>query len=142
MDVACERDEDGDITYESDLQVKEWLVHHMDDLPFYNRCYNSSITTKQINDLYLIENGNDLALQIHTIHDITPLRILLMNPHAPADAIAELLNPNMEAIMCLDSQQKGPLENARDVNVDGLITMIAVLRNPRNSSIRVEVNLR
>eukprot|EP01083_Nonionella_stella_P032302 88408_1 len=119
--------------------MHEWLFHHMDDSPFHKLCYNPSITTKDIND-YLIEHGNDSALAIDTIHGMTPLHILSMNPHAPADTIAALLNSNMEAIMCLDSQQKNPLEHTRDYNLDGLMTMIVALCSIRKSSNFLEEN--
>ena len=63
-----------------------------------------------------------------------------MNPFAPDDTIAALLNSNMEAMMCLDSQQKNPLEHARDYNFDGLMTMIVALCSIRKSSILLEEN--
>eukprot|EP00554_Chaetoceros_debilis_P009070 CAMPEP_0194099472 /NCGR_PEP_ID=MMETSP0150-20130528/644_1 /TAXON_ID=122233 /ORGANISM="Chaetoceros debilis, Strain MM31A-1" /LENGTH=338 /DNA_ID=CAMNT_0038785683 /DNA_START=122 /DNA_END=1135 /DNA_ORIENTATION=+ len=118
----------------NNLQVNEWLVHHMDEAPLHKICYNSFVSTKHIND-YLTEHGNDTALQIDTIHGMTPLHILSMNPHAPSDTIAALLNSNMEASMCLDTNQhKTPLEYAREYNVEGLMTMITILCNHRNYS--------
>eukprot|EP01083_Nonionella_stella_P047353 126735_1 len=136
------RNEWGGVTDESIRRVNEWLLHYMDAAPFHKLCYTSSITVKEIND-YLSENGNDSALQIDTVHGMTPLHILTMNPHAPADAIAALLTSNMEAVFFLEtSQQKTPLEYARDYNVDGLIAMIAVLCNHKNSPIAIEVNMR
>jgi hypothetical protein len=121
---------------ESIRQVHEWLFRHMDEWPFHKLCYASSITTKQIYD-YLIDNGNDLALQIDPHHGMTPLHMLSMNPHAPADAIASLFNSNMEAIFCVDNQQKTPLQYARDYNVGGLVEMINSLCSHRNASIAV-----
>ena len=44
-------------TVESVHRVYEWLIHHMDETPFHKLCYNSSITTKHIND-YLNEHVN------------------------------------------------------------------------------------
>ena len=43
-DVAYEYEEDEeDVTEESNRQVKEWLIRHMDDSPFHKICYDSSI---------------------------------------------------------------------------------------------------
>jgi len=131
--VAYEYDEWGDVTDVSNLQVNEWLIHEMDVAPFHKLCYNSTITTKHIND-YLREHGNDSALAIDPIHGMTPLHILSMNPYAPADAIAALFNFNMQAVFCADNQQNNPLEYARDYNVGGLIQVINGLCNHRNSS--------
>ena len=100
----------------------------MDEAPFHELCYGSSITAKQIND-YLHENGNDSALVIDTNHGMTPLHMLSMNPHAPAVSIAALFSSNMEAVFCLDNQQKTPSEYARDYNVGGLVGIINGLCN-------------
>ena len=89
--------ENRNITDESNRRVNEWLFHHMDQAPFHKLCYNSSITTKHLND-YLNERGNDSALAIDTIHGMTPLHMLSMNPHAPADAMAALLDVNVEVV--------------------------------------------
>ena len=88
------------ITDESSLQVNEWMIRHMDEAPFHKLCFNSSITTKHINN-YLTENENDSTLAIDTMRGMTPLLMLSMNPRAPAFAIAALLNSNMEAVFCL-----------------------------------------
>ena len=82
----------------------------------------------------LNENGIDSALQIDTIHGMTPLHMLTMNPHAPAVTITALLNTNMEVAFSLDNRQKTPLDCARDSNVGGLIRMIAGLCNQRYES--------
>ena len=63
-----------------------------------------------------------------------------MNPHAPANAIAVLLNSNMEAVFCVDNQQKTPLEYAREHNVGGLIGIINSLCSHRNSLIPLELS--
>ena len=81
-----------------------------------------------------------MGLHIDTIHGMNPLHMLTMNPHTPADSISALLNSNIEAIFCLDVQQKTLLEYARDHNVSGLVGMIAGLCNHRNSSILVELD--
>eukprot|EP01083_Nonionella_stella_P050103 133373_1 len=113
----------------------------MDETPFHKLCYNFSVTTKQING-YLAEHGNASVLVIDANNDMTPLHMLSMNPNAPEDAIAALLNSNTDAIFCLDHQQKTPLEYARDYNVGGLVGMINCLCNHRYSSICVEVDAR
>lgn len=129
-------DEDGiwNITDESSRRVNEWLFHHMDGSPFHKLCYNSSITAEQINS-YVTENGDDVAAAIDPSHGMTPLHMLAMNPYASTDAIASLFNSNMQAVFCLDNQQKTPLDYARDYNVGGLVGIINGLCNHRNSSI-------
>lgn len=68
--------------------MHEWLIYDMDGAPFHRlipqALYESSVTTKQISE-YPHEHDNDLALQIDTHHDMNPLHVLSMNPHAPAD---------------------------------------------------------
>ena len=134
-------DEDGiTITHESIRRVKEWLIHHMDEAPFHKLCYDSSITATQINK-YLDKNGDDAALHIDKIHGMTPLHMLTMNPHAPADAIAALFNANKEAIFCTNYHEKTPLEYATDHNVCGLIEIVNNLCSHRNSSTSTIVEL-
>ena len=69
---------------------------------------------------------------VDTIH-MTSLHMISMHPHAPTDTITALLNFNIEAVFCLDEQQKTPLDYARDYNVGGLVGMINGLCNHRNS---------
>ena len=69
-------------------------------------------TTKQINN-HLIENGNDAALAIDSSRRMTPLHMLSINPHTPADAIAALLDVNVEVAFCLDNQVS--LDYAREL---------------------------
>eukprot|EP00554_Chaetoceros_debilis_P009836 CAMPEP_0194105466 /NCGR_PEP_ID=MMETSP0150-20130528/5666_1 /TAXON_ID=122233 /ORGANISM="Chaetoceros debilis, Strain MM31A-1" /LENGTH=280 /DNA_ID=CAMNT_0038793347 /DNA_START=311 /DNA_END=1153 /DNA_ORIENTATION=+ len=135
--VAYEYDGWDDATDESNRRVNEWLIHHMDTSPFHKLCYNSSVTTKQIND-YLTDHGDDSALTIDAIHGMTPLHMLSMNPHAPADAAAVLLNVNMEVAFRMDNQGKTPIDYARDYNVGGLIVMIGSLCNHRHSTPQYE----
>jgi len=118
--------DEGSITTESSRRVNEWLVHHMDGAPFHKLCYDPSITTRTTSD-YLIEHGNDSALQIDTSYGMTPLHMLSMNPQAPPDSIAALLDSNMDAVFCFDKKQKTPLDYARDYNVGGLVGMVAGL---------------
>jgi len=66
------------------------------------------------------------------------LHALVMNYFAPADAIATLLNLKMENVFCLDNTGKTPLDYAREYNVEGLISMIVVLFNRRNSTVSME----
>jgi hypothetical protein len=120
------------MTNESSRRVKEWLYHHMDEAPFHKLCYDSSITTKHIND-FLTENGNDAALAIDPYHGMTPLHMLSMNPHAPAVTISALLDVNMEAAFRLDNQRKVSLDYAREYNVGGLVAMVNGLCNHRHA---------
>eukprot|EP00554_Chaetoceros_debilis_P010175 CAMPEP_0194108212 /NCGR_PEP_ID=MMETSP0150-20130528/7953_1 /TAXON_ID=122233 /ORGANISM="Chaetoceros debilis, Strain MM31A-1" /LENGTH=295 /DNA_ID=CAMNT_0038796855 /DNA_START=1 /DNA_END=888 /DNA_ORIENTATION=+ len=142
--VGVEYEEDyeelggGSFTYrgstdESNRQVNEWLIHHMDEAPFHTLCYKSSVTTKQIND-YLDEHGNDTAAAIDPHHGMNPLHMLSMNPHAPSDAIAALLDVKADNAFGLDNQGKMPLDYARDYNVNGLIAMIKGLCNHRHGT--------
>lgn len=105
----------------------------MDEAPFQKLCYDSFITAKDIND-YLIENGNESASAIDSYHRMTPLHMLSMNPNAPADAIASLLNANIETSVYLDATNRTPLDFARAYNVDGLVAMISVLCLHKNST--------
>jgi len=134
--VAYERDDEGSYTKESNRRVNEWLVHRMDDSPFHKLCYSSVVTTQMIIG-YLNKNGKNAVLEIDATYGMTPLHMLTMNPHAPVDSIASLLDCNIETAFCLDNQQKIPLEYARDYNVVGLVGMIASLCNHRNSLIHV-----
>ena len=131
--VQYEEEDDDIPTDESIRRVNEWLFHHMDAAPFHKLCYDSSITTKHLND-YLNEHGNDSAVAIDTIHDMTPLHMLSMNPHSPSDAIAALFDVNMEVIFRLDNQEKIPLDYARDYNVGGLVALVNGLCNHRNAA--------
>ena len=127
------------LTDESNNNVNEWLDQHMDEAPFHKICYNSSISTKQLND-YLQEHGNDAALAIDPYYGMTPLHMLSMNPYAPADAVAALLEVNVETAFSLDNEGKIPLDYARDYNVGGLVAMISALCNHRNSASRAQVD--
>eukprot|EP00554_Chaetoceros_debilis_P000088 CAMPEP_0194095714 /NCGR_PEP_ID=MMETSP0149-20130528/56970_1 /TAXON_ID=122233 /ORGANISM="Chaetoceros debilis, Strain MM31A-1" /LENGTH=309 /DNA_ID=CAMNT_0038781667 /DNA_START=86 /DNA_END=1015 /DNA_ORIENTATION=+ len=122
------------VTDESNHHINEWLYHHMDEWPFHKLCCDPSATTKHIND-YIHEHGNDAAYAIDTTHSMTPLHVLSMNPHAPSDAIASLLHSNIQADIWEDTEQKTPLDYARDHNVGGLVEMINGLCSHRNSSI-------
>ena len=120
--------------------MNEWLIHHMDEeMPFHKLCYNSSITTKDINK-HLIEHGNNSALVTEMIHGMNPLHMLSMNPHDPPEAVAALLNVNVEVAFCVDNQGNMSLDYARDCNVGGLVEMINGLCNYRNSPIPVELD--
>ncbi len=123
----------GQRTNESDRRVNEWLIHHMDKAPFHKLCYNSFIVRKEIND-YLTENGNDEALTIDSYHGMTPMHILTMNPHTPAETVAALLNVNVKVAFCVDNEGKIPLNYARDYNVGGLVGMINDLCNHRHAT--------
>ena len=132
--VAYEEGDDHFVTDASLRRVNEWLIHHMDEAPFHKLCYKSSITTKHLND-YLNEHGNDSALAIDTIHGMTPLHMLSMNPHSPSDAIAALLDHvDMDVAFRLDNQGKTSLEYARDYNVGGLVALVNGLCNRRNAA--------
>jgi len=127
--VTIEYDENNAIANdESNRRVNEWLFHHMDHAPFHKLCYNSSITTKHLN-AYINEHGNDTALDIDTIHGMTPLHMLSMNPHSPADAIAAVLDVDVEVVFRLDGQGKLSLDYARDYNVGGLVALVNGLCN-------------
>ena len=113
--------------------MNEWLVHQMDEAPFHKLCYDSSVTTNQINE-YLNENGNDSALTVDPYHGMTPLHVLTMNPHAPADAIAALFESNTEAAFLRDNKRNTPLDYAKEYNVDGFASMMSILCIHRTST--------
>ena len=115
---------------ESERRVNEWLHQHMDVSPFHKLCYDSSITTRRINE-YLDENSNDSARQTDTSYGMTPLHMLAMNSNAPADSIAALLDCNMDIVFCLDNQNQTPIDYARVYNAGGLVGIIEGLCNYR-----------
>ena len=117
---------------EHNRRVNEWLFHHMDAAPFHKLCYDSSVTTKQISD-YLHEHGDDSALAIDTIHGMTPLHILSMNPHAPPDAILTLLKANINAANVGDNRGKTPLYYALYHNPFAFVRMYSYLREHTNT---------
>ena len=116
-----------------DIICDKLITSNNNEAPFHKLCSNSSITVKDI-VTYLTENGNDSALAIDTIYEMTPLHMMSMNPYAPAVAIGALLNSNVESALCVDNQQRTPLEYGRDYNVDGLVAMISHLCNHRHGS--------
>lgn len=116
----------GALTDESNRRVNEWLIHHMDKTPFHKLCYTSFITTKQINN-YLNEDISNSALQSDPVRSMTPLHLLAMNPHAPADSIVALFESNIDAVFSLDNDLNTPLDYAREYNAGGLLAMIASL---------------
>jgi hypothetical protein len=63
----------------------------------------------------------------------TPLHVLAQNPFAPANVIAAFLELKMEDAFCPDNKGLSPLDYAEEHNVEGLVSMIAVLCNHRNS---------
>eukprot|EP01083_Nonionella_stella_P094821 266144_1 len=64
----------------------------------------------------------------------TPLHVLARNPFVPAHVIAALLELKMDDAFCPDNEGLSPLDYAKEYNVDGLVKMIAVLCNHRNST--------
>ena len=110
-------------TAENIRRVKEWKIHHMDVAPFHKVCYDSSINTRNINN-FLNEYGNNSVLAIDPYHDMTPLHMLTMTPHAPAETIGALLDVDIEVDFCLDGRRKMSLDYCRDYNVGGLVAMI------------------
>ena len=50
--------DDIHFTDDSQRQVHNWLKHYMDESPFHKLCYDSSVTTEQINN-YLNANDNN-----------------------------------------------------------------------------------
>jgi hypothetical protein len=108
-------------------QPNTWLIHHMDEAPFHKLCYDSTINTKAISH-YINTNGNNSALQIDPYHGMTPLHMLSMNPHAPADTIYALLNANTNAVHVEDNQGRTPLYYALHFNPCALARMFSCLR--------------
>ena len=65
---------------------------------------------------------------------MTPMHMLSINPHTPSDAIAALLNINMEVAFHFDNRGKMSLDYARDYNIGGLVGIINGLCNHRNAA--------
>jgi len=120
-------------TNESNRGVNDWLIHHMDESPLHKVCYDPSVTTEKI-ATFLNRNGSRYTLQKDASYSMCPLHILTMNPHAPIDAIAALLDSNLEAVLSLDNKEKTPLDYARDYNVSGLVALIKGLCIYKNAS--------
>uniref|UniRef100_A0A7S3Q5T2 Leucine-rich repeat domain-containing protein n=1 Tax=Chaetoceros debilis TaxID=122233 RepID=A0A7S3Q5T2_9STRA len=118
-------------------RINEWLFRHMDESPFHKGCYDSSITTRKVND-YLNEHGKASAFAVDAIHGMTPLHILAMNPYASADTIAALHISNTQAALSADNQGKTTLEYARDNNVGGMVEILMELCNHKNAAIPIE----
>jgi len=125
--VAYEWNDNGDVTDESVRRVKECLFHHMDEWPFHKLCYDSSVATKHINE-YLKQNGADAALAIDSIHGMTPLHILSMNPHTPVDTILTLLEANINVANVEDNRGKTSLFYALHYNPCAFVRMYSYLR--------------
>jgi hypothetical protein len=125
--VEYEWNDPRDRSDESDRRVNEWLFHHMDEWPFHKLCYDSYVTNKQISD-YLNENGNDAALAIDPHNGMTPLHMLSMNPHAPADTILTLLKANINAASVRDQEGETPLYYALHCNPRAFVRMYSFLR--------------
>jgi len=88
--------------------------------------------------IYLRDNGFEDEVQSLLVipgdgRD-TPLHVLAKNPFAPADTIAALLELIMEAAICRDDEGMSPLGYAGEYNVEGFVSMIAVLCIHRNST--------
>ena len=108
---------------ESIHRVDEWLIHHMDDAPFHKL---PPVQLFHHNARY--QRPPWCTWQwFSTCHQSlswTHLRMLSMNPYAPADTIAALSNVNLEVVFRVDNQRKISLDYARDYNVGGLVAMI------------------
>ena len=98
---------------------------------YYNPCAFVRMYS-YLHEHHTIENEVPSLLVIPDDND-TPLHVLAKNPFAPADTIAALLELKMEAAFCPDNEGFLPLDYAKECNVDGLVSIIAVLCNHRNS---------
>ena len=59
------------------------------------------------------------------------MHLLTMNPHAPVETIAALLDSNMEVVFRFDNhQEKSPLDYAREYNVAELVGSYWPLQSP------------
>jgi len=65
---------------------------------------------------------------------MSPLHMLSINCHAPAETIAALLNVNVGVVFRLDNQGKIPLDFVREYNVGGLVAKINGLCNHRHAT--------
>ena len=62
-----------------------------------------------------------IAEELGRGNSVAPLYILSVSPYAPADALSALLNFSMEAVFCIDSQQKAALDYGKEYNVIMLV---------------------
>lgn len=117
-------------TVESSLQVHSWLSHRWDQVPLHKLCFDSSVTANGINDLHH-EYGIASTLGAVGVHYMTPLHILVMNPYAPDDAIATLLQANPDAIHIVDGFGYTPLSYALNYNPHAFVFIYSYYRDHR-----------
>eukprot|EP01083_Nonionella_stella_P274970 933809_1 len=130
-------DENEPASMESNGEVNEWFLSYMDEYPFHKLCSSVNVNTQQINDyLHDNDNGSHSAVQIDPYHGMTPLHMLAVNPHAPADTLTGTLlfhgsgNANtihMDTVFVEDNQGNTPIDYARQYNVPGLLKMVEML---------------
>lgn len=125
--VHYEEDYDGDATGESNHRVNNWLIHYMDDSPLHRICCSVDVSMRQIND-YLKENGNASIRQFDAIHEMTPMHMLAMNPHAAGNiVVGSMLNCTLDLAFLRDREGKSPLDYTMHYNLSGLVVMIEAL---------------
>jgi len=91
--------------------VNQWLKHRLDHLPFFQLCHDPSITTEKIHD-YIHRKGKKEALQ-RDERGLTPLHILVMNPHANSGAIVACLDAYPNAAFVKDDAGLSPFDILR-----------------------------
>ena len=109
--------------------VNRWLNRYLEEeYPFHRICFDSNVTTKELNDYF---NGEQSPYSSAAILDeynrASPLHMLSMNPHAPEDAFAMLSKKWKPAIFKKDLLNKTPLQYVEIHKVRGLIAMVGCL---------------
>eukprot|EP01083_Nonionella_stella_P069796 186301_1 len=100
---------------------------------YYNPCAFVRMYSYLRKHINTVENDIQSLSVVNPDDGDTPLIVLAKNPFVPANSIAALLELKMEDAFCPDDGGLSPLDYAKECNFEGLVSMIAVLCNHRNS---------
>ncbi len=109
-----------------DEEVNHWVKHRLDDLPLHRICMDTSITSHMITD-FTKEHGTEAALQTDE-HEMTPLHLLTINPHANLPSIMACYDTNPSATICHDDRSLTPIDYLWEYdNLEGITSIIQAL---------------
>lgn len=82
------------------------MVKSQSESPFHKLSFKMDISTRQIN-CSLNDQDIQSAAQLDAKFGMSPLHMLAVNAHAPADALGDtLLHANMDAVVSLEIKVK------------------------------------
>ncbi len=109
-----------------DEQVNHWVKHRLDDLPLHKICMDTSITARMITD-FTEEHGTEAAFRIDE-HEMTPLHLLTINPHAALPSIMACYDTNPSATIYPDNRSLTPIDYLWEFdNLEGIISIVQAL---------------